>query len=331
MSGRDLSPVLDWRGAIAASDLSMAQKGVAHALANYMNSRGGSAFPALMTLAGDASCAKSTVVESLRVLEERGFLTKTVGGGRGRRSSYQALIPRETVARQDPSSAASERAEMPGDASSGPLTADGRESRAGTPDRTETVRLADSFRVGDSVVLAGVNGRRSGRNGRPGGHEVDHEVDQDVDHAAAAAADLEHLARRLNDETRAAILLHGLDELRVPTRVRQAALLDPDRAIAWLELTRSEAYSNPGGFFVAGLMETNGAWPSVRGALAGPGEFDKCRGWIEKTGVRLQAEDGHFHIDDWLGLGDLERQELHETLDAAIAARDTTAAAEAAA
>jgi DNA-binding MarR family transcriptional regulator len=87
-----LSPLFTWRSAVASSDLPMAVKCVAFALSLHMNERGGSCFPAVKTLAKEASCGTRTVQRSVRALVRDGWLAMEAGGG-NRSNIYHALTP----------------------------------------------------------------------------------------------------------------------------------------------------------------------------------------------------------------------------------------------
>lgn len=111
---RRISPLFTWRSAIADRDLpktievgtsrisGSSVKHVAMTLSLYMSERGDSAFPAVATLAHDASLSERTVRNALRVLEVHGFLETTRGGGRradrtGIPNVYRAVIPKESA------------------------------------------------------------------------------------------------------------------------------------------------------------------------------------------------------------------------------------------
>lgn len=91
-----LKPLFSWRSAIVESELDADTKHVALTLSLHMNERGGSCFPSLETLAKETSRSKKTVVRCLRSLRSQGWLTVRAGGGRGRTSTYTAVVP-ETV------------------------------------------------------------------------------------------------------------------------------------------------------------------------------------------------------------------------------------------
>jgi DNA-binding transcriptional MocR family regulator len=84
VSGR-LKPLFSWRGAISDSDLPPTTRHVALALSLHMNERGGSAFPAVATLARETGLSESTVREHLHQLRDSGWLS---AGERGRPGLY---------------------------------------------------------------------------------------------------------------------------------------------------------------------------------------------------------------------------------------------------
>jgi Helix-turn-helix domain len=82
-----------WRKAITKSGLLASERLVAHTLAVHMNGDGGSCHPATRTLAGETGLSRSTVQRSLDRLAAAGYIERTLGGGRGRPTRYQATIP----------------------------------------------------------------------------------------------------------------------------------------------------------------------------------------------------------------------------------------------
>jgi len=138
--------------------------------------------------------------------------------------------------------------------------------------------------------------------------------------SAAAAGDLQDLGDRLLAET----IRGELDALVAGAKLRQLALAEPERALAWIQVAKTDAVRNPAGFVLAGLE--SGDWPSVRGRPPGPTEYDRCRHWIEHgSATRLDPDHAHSLVDEY-DLGEVERQELHELLDQAIDVKQTTAA-----
>ncbi len=95
-----LSPLFTWRSAIASSDLSPTTTLVAYGLSLHMNERGGSAWPALTTIAQETRLGLSTVRRAVRDLESRGWLRVRMGAGaggtRGRTNVYEATVPGAT-------------------------------------------------------------------------------------------------------------------------------------------------------------------------------------------------------------------------------------------
>jgi len=87
-----LSPLFTWRTAIVESKLSSSQKLTALVLSLHMNEVGGSAFPSHSRVMRFASLSRATVIRSLGVLEEKGWLRREPGGGRST-TTYHATIP----------------------------------------------------------------------------------------------------------------------------------------------------------------------------------------------------------------------------------------------
>lgn len=81
-----------WRDAVADSDLSATEKGVAHAISTYMN-KSGYAYPGRETIARRSSFSIRTVDKAIKQIERAGFLKVTrVSGGNGKTNSYQARL-----------------------------------------------------------------------------------------------------------------------------------------------------------------------------------------------------------------------------------------------
>ncbi|MGH7326845.1 MAG: hypothetical protein ACREJX_00715 [Polyangiaceae bacterium] len=115
-----------------------------------------------------------------------------------------------------------------------------------------------------------------------------------------------------------------LTDLGVAPSVRRAALDEPERAKAWLELAATQATRNPGGFFVSCF--TAGGFPSKRVDDRQTANASR-REWVEQTSWRLDAEHAHLIVDDWRDLDDVERQEFHELVDRERASREEASAA----
>lgn len=93
-SGRALSPLFSWRGAIADSSLPPTVRLVALVLSLHMSERGDSCFPSVATLGRESGLAERSVQRSLRDLEEAGYLTVSDSrGGRARTPRYTATVP----------------------------------------------------------------------------------------------------------------------------------------------------------------------------------------------------------------------------------------------
>lgn len=95
-------------------------------------------------------------------------------------------------------------------------------------------------------------------------------------------------------------------------RLKQLALADPERALAWIELASSEATRNPAGFVIAGLE--SGDWPAPRGLAATT--LLRQLAWVTETSWQLTPEHAHEIVDDLLGTLDAEAiAELHRLVD----------------
>lgn len=91
---RQLSPLFTWRGAIASkeSDLKATQRHVALTLSLHMSEKGDSCFPGIPLLAEETGLGQSTVRDSIRRLDEKGWLIRDVRGGR-ESNRYTATVP----------------------------------------------------------------------------------------------------------------------------------------------------------------------------------------------------------------------------------------------
>ncbi len=157
-----LKPLFTWRSAIADKDsgLTPAQRHVALTLSLHMSDKGDSCFPASRTVAEETGLARSTVIEALRALVAKGFLTAGKrGGGRGLVNEYRTVIPQQVIdviaAREDwktvrPSDPSSEglKTVRPSDPSTGngPMDDEKRSDRPtgnGPPIGPEDVDLED--------------------------------------------------------------------------------------------------------------------------------------------------------------------------------------------
>jgi hypothetical protein len=127
----------------------------------------------------------------------------------------------------------------------------------------------------------------------------------------SAAADA--LAASLSDAA-AAGLEHELQALRAGRQLRELALADPDRAMAWIQVAKIEA-AKPAGFVRAGLE--SGEWPSDRGDAFSTA--DRTREWITAVSWRFDSADAHLLLDERcskLTIDKAELAELHELVDA---------------
>ena len=93
-SGKTISPLISWRGAIPDSDLPATARHVALTLSLHMSERGDSCFPSQSTLSRETGLSERTVREATHVLEQQGWLERHGAHGRARRSyRYIATIP----------------------------------------------------------------------------------------------------------------------------------------------------------------------------------------------------------------------------------------------
>jgi len=95
VSGR-LRPLFGWRSALCDSDLPPTTRHVALTLSLHMNERGGSAFPAIATLARETGLSESTVREHLHQLRDTGWLS---AGERGRPGLYHGTADHSAEAK----------------------------------------------------------------------------------------------------------------------------------------------------------------------------------------------------------------------------------------
>lgn len=93
MADAALAPLFDWRSAIADSDLPPTQRHVALTLSLHMNARGGSAFPAVATLARETGLSKRAVQYALKGLHDGGWLENRRGQGTNGTNLYLAALP----------------------------------------------------------------------------------------------------------------------------------------------------------------------------------------------------------------------------------------------
>jgi len=84
--------VLEWRKAVAASDLSSSERHVAHALSLHMNGAGGSCWPGVQLLAGETGYSDRCVQRALARLHAKGWVDRAER--RGKPTVYTATIPR---------------------------------------------------------------------------------------------------------------------------------------------------------------------------------------------------------------------------------------------
>lgn len=87
-----ISRLIEWRNALRDSDISANAKLVGFILSTHMDAMGGSCFPAVKTIAHEASRCDRAVRNALRELEDAQLLLTEQGGGR-RSSRYHALVP----------------------------------------------------------------------------------------------------------------------------------------------------------------------------------------------------------------------------------------------
>lgn len=198
------------------------------------------------------------------------------------------------------------------------------DSTGSTDEFTRRIPPGDSAsQQADSTISPGGfdHGHPADSSGDASSSTSEPSEDPSEEPSAAAAAAQEELADRLALDSVRGLL----DELDAGAELRQLALAAPERAIAWIQVARTEARRSPAGYVLAGLK--SGDWPSARGPMGGVTAFDRCRAWIDKTGILIDPDEAHFQIDEWEDLGEIERQELHQELNDAIAARSVAAEA----
>jgi hypothetical protein len=310
VSGRRLSALFTWRGALVGDDSSASalERHVGLTLSLHMSERGDSAFPSVETLAGECGRSVSTVRGALRELERKGWLATQTRVGRGHTNVYEAVIPdQETRLTQVVSDAADVASTGPADGADSPSHEAPTPSAGEPPAEAETRLTAAGLAEGKPAGGEAENRRERGLN-PPGSGDKDvrgrHEDDSSSTPAAAAAA--------------SGGLRFRLRRHRVGGELLERALAEPDRAEAWLDLAEREATGNVAGFFRAGIE--SGDWPSERGAAAGPTADERRRAQlsslIENLGAEQGADEARCLIDrDWETLTAIERAELHLLVD----------------
>lgn len=314
------STVLTWRGSIAESGLPRTTRAVAWALANYMNERGESAFPGVPRLCndvgnqrGDGPASKTTVIDALRELQEAGYLERVkAGGGRRVKAEWQARFPEtvQQVNRIDAAADVRQGAKSPADTAA-PGASDEASGAASSP--AKRVLSQHPFQRGETVQSAHERVQSPLGNGAAGEPEVEVlEVDQEVGTAAAARASAKSAAA-------AGSLRERLEELKIPARVRVAALAKPELAAAWLDVVDAEAKRNPAMFFVRGFETGEPPSPRIPQPKPRPQQtqLEYCSERIAFC-VRegYDPDEIRYFIDvDWTNLTSVERSELHELLE----------------
>lgn len=311
---RSLAPVGGWVAEITGPDCPLSSRArlVGLVLSTYMNANGGSAFPSLTTLAANCNySSKGPVIEGLRELERESYIVRTIGGGRGHSTLYEACVP-ETVAQRDPSSGAGGSTESAGEAAAAALTVSEAEAAATPRPIRETVAHRDPLSQAS-------NGReRVGKgSGNGGPARPDLREGPEVEKAAAPHASAE-LAERLNGSA-AAALSEELTAIGAGSALVALAWTEPERAIAWCRIAKDEARRNPAGFVATGMR--SGEWPSARENLATSNSKQR---WIDETSWLLDPEDAHLIVDEWENVDHGERAMWHQAVDEA---RDAHAAA----
>lgn len=304
---RSLSPLFTWRSAIAQAELPMASKAVAYALSLHMNESGGSAFPSLETLRRESGAGqKRTVIDAVRLLEAEGYLQRTIGGGRGHATVYEALVP-ETVQSAHRFSGQGQPSDEPVTGTGTPLGTSAKPGQGAPAAEPETVQSLhrlepapervhlEAERVHSALVKGAVTAPEDVRRAKE-------------DAAASARARL--------DSAAADDLSERLQGIGVGIRFRTKALEDPERAAAWLELALAEADTNPAGYWRSGFE--SGEWPSKRPDTA----KDTRWRWIQETSWQIDVDEAHHIIDSWNDLDDVERSRLHELADDVRAERE---------
>lgn len=331
---RRISALFTWRTAVTGdgSDATALERHVALTLALFMSEAGDSAFPSVATLAGRCARSESTVRGALRELERKGWLDTAANRGRGHTNVYRTSIPDDEAGETRLTPSVSD----PGGGPSTGIQGGAERAPAGRPvpalsdpqhDR-ESRRSPVGLVEGDPAALRQKTaGDRHENRRRPAPTtsrttSVPRQQQQTAatDDAAAAGDELE---RRLRG--------HG-----VGGDLLAAALIDRERAEAWITLAESRARDNVGGFFRAGLE--SGDWPGPRRTgIRAPMTTDRRREQITQLVENLGAEHGpdeaRWRIDhEWDTLTQVERSELHELVDELASAQlpdpATTSAAE---
>ena len=234
-------------------------------------------------IAARANCSKREVIRALKRLQALGELeVRKAQRGHCRINVYRITVGQiaQTEVDYDRLPFTVDRPFGPGDHTSPGL------------DNQETPRQ------GDQVTTAA----------RPGdGSSPSHDKEQDPPVKPEAAA-----AARAIETQPTGLLATALRSLGAGRRLKRLALADPERALAWIELARSEASRNLAGFVIAGLE--SGDWPSPRGPTATA--LLRQLAWVAETSWRLAPDHAHEIVDNLLGTLDAEAiAELHRLVD----------------
>lgn len=96
-----LSPLFTWRSAIAESELPSTARLVACMISLHMSERGDSCFPSFERLAAECGVHRSTVIRSIKELEEAGFLivhrAENPGRGKAYTNRYESALPKRVA------------------------------------------------------------------------------------------------------------------------------------------------------------------------------------------------------------------------------------------
>ena len=97
--------LIEWRTALRSSDLSWKAKLVGFVLSTHMDAQGGSCFPAIPTIAREASISERSVQTGLRELERAGVVVTERRGGRRlgggyASNTYRARLPEVNALRR---------------------------------------------------------------------------------------------------------------------------------------------------------------------------------------------------------------------------------------
>lgn len=335
MSGpreRRLSPLFTWRSALADADVSAVADHVALRLSTYMSERGDSAFPSLERLARECKRSKGTVISALRELEEKGWLVKTTGGGRGHSNIYVAQVPGETVRLLNRSGVVESGDEsLAGGAHSPSDATGGRKSRESRPD-AETVQREDRFPAvsaeAETVLSAPKRVQTRPVNGAASAPEdvrttprrrqdgLDHDVISPVP-AAAGEGERDVLLEQLRWSLTAELGCEPLTRSEHGAWGRAVAELAEAGATPAQIEARCAAYRRRWPQAALTPLALVRWWGMLGAAVDGLASSSAatCEDWIERTSWQIDGDDAHWIVEQWTGLDDDARARLHVRVD----------------